>query len=179
MYTSTPIRSATPILPEKRFAPDAERMQQHADLAWLCRRTPIPLALLAHRTRTTTANARSIHHAQAPIDFSTPLMSRERLPCWAPQRSIGLESKILTSEATGLPGGTHLWRSITGGRSGVWLRRGKSRGKLGCANWGSQQLMPQFEPQIPDPLRDQLPAPLSPGRMTAPPIRILLDIFVC
>ena len=36
----------TPVLPEERFTPDAERMQEHANLARLCRRTPIPLALL-------------------------------------------------------------------------------------------------------------------------------------
>jgi hypothetical protein len=38
--------SPTPVPPEKRRFPDHKRMQQHADLARLCRRTPIPLALL-------------------------------------------------------------------------------------------------------------------------------------
>src|SRR2546430_190903 len=53
-------------------------MQQHTDLARLCRRTAIPLTLLAQRTGTTTVNAGAIHHAQAAIGFSTVFM-REQL----------------------------------------------------------------------------------------------------
>jgi hypothetical protein len=39
--------------------------------------------------------------------------------------------------------------------------------------------MPQFQAEIPDPLRDHLPALLSPGRMRAPTIGIDLLILIC
>jgi hypothetical protein len=38
--------------------------------------------------------------------------------------------------------------------------------------------MAQFEPQVPDPLRDHLPALLSPGGVAAPTIGVDLSIFV-
>ncbi len=38
--------------------------------------------------------------------------------------------------------------------------------------------MPQFQPQVPDPLGDTLPGFLSPGRMTAPSVGIDLLVFV-
>jgi hypothetical protein len=58
--------------------PHHQRMQQHADLARFCRRTPIPLALLTSRAGATPANAGSIHYAQAAIGFSA-LIVREQL----------------------------------------------------------------------------------------------------
>ncbi len=169
---------ATPIFPEQGRRSRLERMQQDADLARLARFAAIPLALLAQRTGTTTANARSIHHAQAPIGFSTPLMSRERLACWVPQCSIRLESKILAREATGLPCCTYSWRSIARGRSGVRGRRWGSWRKFGCAQWLRIELMAQLESEVPDPLRDHVPGFLPPGRLAAPPVRVLLFVFV-
>jgi hypothetical protein len=38
--------------------------------------------------------------------------------------------------------------------------------------------MPQFETEVPDPLREDLPKLLTPGGMRAPAIRILLLIFI-
>jgi hypothetical protein len=52
------------------------------------------------------------------------------------------------------------------------------RSKLGDAQRRWLQLMPQFEPQVPRPLRYQLPALLSPGRMAAPPVGIDLLVFI-
>jgi hypothetical protein len=52
---------------------------------------------------TTTADAGSIHDAQAPVSFSAVFMRGQFLVCRAPKRSIRLESKILAREATGLP----------------------------------------------------------------------------
>ncbi len=54
----------------------------------------IPLTLLAQRAGATTANAGRLDHAQAAIGFSTLLMGVKRLPCWAPERPIGLERKV-------------------------------------------------------------------------------------
>src|SRR5437667_12217584 len=96
-----------------------ERMQQHADLARLCRRTAIPLTLLAQRTRTTAANASGIHHAQAAVGFSALLMREQLLGSLATQRPIGLESKVLPREAASFPGQAYLRGSIARGRSRV------------------------------------------------------------
>ena len=85
----------TPVMPEERFTPDAERMQEHANLARLCRRTAIPLTLLAERTGTATANAGTIHHTQAPIGFSAVFMRKQLLRSRATHCPIGLESKVL------------------------------------------------------------------------------------
>ena len=111
--------SATPVLPEKRLNPDAEGMQEHADLTWLCCGVAIPLTLLAQPTGTTTADAGAIHHSQAPIGFSALLMREQGLVSRTAQRPIGLESKVLTREATRFPGRAHLWGSIARGRSRV------------------------------------------------------------
>lgn len=60
----------------------------------------------------------------------------------------------------------------------MWLERGKSGCKLGRAYRIRMEVMAQFESQIPDPLSDQLPTFLSPGRVAAPPVRVLLAVFV-
>ena len=38
--------------------------------------------------------------------------------------------------------------------------------------------MAQFEPEVPGPLADDLPGLLSPGRVAAPAVRLLFDVFV-
>src|SRR5260370_39634674 len=93
-------------------------MQQHADLAWLCRRSAIPLTLLAQRTRTTTADAGSIHHAQAAIGFLAPFACRKGLIGRTAQRSIRLESEVLPGEACRPERRRHGWLCIStaGGR---------------------------------------------------------------
>ncbi len=88
------MNSATPVTPEERRIPDPKRMQEDADLARLFGGTPIPLALLAQRAGTTTANAGCIHHAEAAIGLSTMLLGSERVPCRAPKRSVSLERKV-------------------------------------------------------------------------------------
>ena len=79
-------------------------MQQDADLAWLLGGLPLPLTLLAQPTGTATADAGSIHDAQTPIDLPTLFMGTKLLVSRAPQRPIGLESKILAREAAYFPG---------------------------------------------------------------------------
>lgn len=88
------VRPTTPVTPEKRFRPNHQWMQQDTHLARLFSGTPIPLALLTQRAGTTTADARCIHHAEVPIGLSTMLLGSERVPCWAPKRSVRLERKV-------------------------------------------------------------------------------------
>jgi hypothetical protein len=79
-------------------------MQQHADLARLCGGAALPLALLAQRTGTATADAGPIHDAQASIGFSALLMREKLLVSGAPQRPIRLESEVLARETPRFPG---------------------------------------------------------------------------
>ena len=116
-HAGTPMLSPAPIPPEEWGRTHLERMQQDADLARLGRRTAMPLTLLAQGTGTTTANAGAIHHAQAAIGFSALLMREQLLGSLAPQRPIGLESKVLAREATSFPGQAYLRRSIARGGS--------------------------------------------------------------
>ena len=117
--TGTPMFSAGPISPEQWCRTDAKRMQQHADLARLRGVAAQPLALFPQRAGTTTADAGSIHDAQASVSFSAVFMRGQFLIGRAPKRSIGLEGEILAREATNLPCGTYFWRSIARSRSGV------------------------------------------------------------
>ena len=104
LHAGPPMVSPTPIAPEERGRTHLERMQQHAHLAWLCRRTAIPLTLLAQGTGTTTANAGAIHHAQTAIGFSALLMREQLLVGGATQRPIGSENKVLAREPPSFPG---------------------------------------------------------------------------
>ena len=104
LQTGASVFSATPILPKKRLLPDCERMQKETDLARLRGLAAIPLALLAQRTGTTTANTGRIDHTQAPIGLATPLMGVKRLSSRTAQCPIGLERKVWTSEAASFPG---------------------------------------------------------------------------
>lgn len=119
LHTGASVFSSAPISPEQRGRTNLERMQQHADLAWLFGGAALPLALLAERAGTTTANAGSIHHTQACIGFSTLLMRDQLLVGRAPQRAVGLERKVLAGETARFPGQAHLRRSRARGRSRV------------------------------------------------------------
>ena len=74
MHTSASMNSSAPVSPQERSISNHEWMQEDAHLAWLRGVVAIPLALVAQRTRTATANAGSVHHTQAPIGFPAPLM---------------------------------------------------------------------------------------------------------
>jgi len=112
LHTSSPMLPAAPVIPEERRSCDREGMQQDTDLPRLCGSSAIPLALLAQGTRPTTANAGSVDDAQAPIGFSALFMWEQLLVGRATQRAIGLESKVLATEAARFPGQAHVRRSI-------------------------------------------------------------------
>ena len=58
------------------------------------------------------------------------------------------------------------------------MDRRESGSKFGGAHRVRVQLMPQFQTKIPDPLAEQLPYLLTPGRVTDPSVGILLLVFV-
>jgi len=59
-------------------------------------RAPIPLTLLAQRTRAAVANAGRIHHAQTSIDLATPLLGTKLLASRTAERPIWLKGKVLS-----------------------------------------------------------------------------------
>ena len=106
------VAPTTPVTPEKWRIPDSQWMQQDADLARLLGGFALPLTLLTQRAGTATADAGRIHHAQAAIGFSTPLMGVKRLPSRTLEGAIGLERKVLPREAPRFPGGGRGGRTI-------------------------------------------------------------------
>lgn len=95
LHTRAPMNSSTPVSPEERPIPDDEWMEENTHLARLRSLAAIPLTLSAQWAGTATTNTGCVHHAQAPVSFSTMFMGTKRLACWTPQRSIGLETKVL------------------------------------------------------------------------------------
>jgi hypothetical protein len=81
-------------MPEERLTSHRERVQENAHLARFVRGVPIPLTLLSFRTRTATADAGSVHHAQAAIDFSTLLLNTKLLVGWTMECPIWLDREI-------------------------------------------------------------------------------------
>ena len=165
--------SAAPISPEERCRTNSERMQQHADLARLFGRAAIPLTLLAQLRQ--GRQLRMLAPYTTRRLPSASLRCSCGVSCWsAGHRSVpsGWSAKSWPAKRPAFHAEPYFWRGIARGRSGVWWRGWESRSKLGRADWVRMKLMPQFESQVPDPLGDQLPALLSPGRMAAPAVGI-------
>ncbi len=98
LHTHSSMLSPAPVTPEEGGRADDERVEQHAHLARLGGGTAIPLALLAQRTGTATADTGSIDHAQASIGFSAPFMREQVLTSRTPERAIGLKRKVGSGE---------------------------------------------------------------------------------
>ena len=96
LQTSAPVFSAAPISRSRNGAePTGSGCSSTLTKARLLGGAALPLALLAQRTGATTADAGSIHDAQAPVGFSALLMRKQRLFSRTPQRPIRLETKVL------------------------------------------------------------------------------------
>lgn len=133
------------------------------------------------------ADARRVQHPQRAIPLGTPLLEVERVVGRTAQRPIGLRSKRGAREAMGKGKPCPLGRTIDDRRSGCfcWFRlvgRGRfgveSGSKLGGAKPCSRELLPQFQPEVPNPLSEDLGKFLAPGSMRVPSIRILLIVFI-
>jgi hypothetical protein len=147
--TGVPLVPSGPVSPEERSRAYRQRMEQEAHLAWFGRGTPIPLALLAQRTRTTVANAGGIDDPQTAIAFSPSFMRDEDVACWTPQGPIRLEGKVGSGEAASFPGRRGgRWSIPRGGRGGnrcgcVFVLRWEGRRKLSGPHRFRHQLMSQ------------------------------------
>ena len=120
LHASSPMKSPTPVTPEKRSRSHGERMEQQTDLTRLGSGAALPLTLVAQRAGAATADAGSIHDTQASIGFSALLKRDQLLVSRATQRPIGLESKVLARKAASIQGQAHVRGSIARGGSRVW-----------------------------------------------------------
>jgi len=172
------MKPATPILPEEWGRTSLEGMQEHTDLPRCGRRSAIPLAVLAERTGATRVDAGGRDQTQASIGFSTLLLVMQRLPCGTPHRPIRLEGNVLSREAPSLPGSADHRLAISLFCRVLPIRLRESRGTRGRAHGRRFQLLSSFEAQVPCPLRDDLPGFVSTCSMRAPPIRVVLTVFI-
>lgn len=174
LSTSPSVGASGPIAPEPRLWTQLERVEQDAHLAWLAGLFALPLTLLAQLTGPTIGNSGREDDAQTASWFFAPFARQEPLVCRTAHRAIRLEGKGLSRKAPSLPSSAeHRW--------GIALRRltlVDRWSKLGDAHRGRDELMPQFQAQIPEPLRDDLPALLTARRMRAPAVRIKFRVFV-
>jgi hypothetical protein len=181
LQTGASVFSATPISPEEWREANRERMEQQANPPWLDRGLPMPLTLGAAYAAAAIADSGTVEDTQAAIRFPALFGGMQHLALRALEHPVRLEGEIVPRKATCLPGqgdsgcAVPLRWCLLG--SGIWIAH-NGWGKLGRAQWLGLELMAQFESQVPGPLRDHLPGFLSPGRMTAPPVGIKLDVFI-
>src|SRR6266446_4760610 len=149
------------------------------------------LTLLTERTRATMADPRSIQHPERAIALWSPFLRIEGAACWTAERPIRLESEIGAGKSFGVRWMCPLRRSID---DGGWFRGSKDwirhrlhrlhrlthryRSKFRRAHRRGMQRMSQFEPDIPDPLSENEPELLAPGRVRTPAVGVLFFVFI-
>src|SRR5258708_2540347 len=135
-------------------------MQQQADPARLRRGAAMPLALHTPRTRSTLAKPSRVDQTQAAISLTALFGCRERL-------IGGRAAGPATPQPKASPPRTARPPGPAGGGS-----------KLGGPHRRRLQLMPQFQAQIPHPLRDDLPRFLPPRSVRTPAVGVLFLVFI-
>ena len=176
--TGAPVLSAAPVPPEQRRGTHRERVQQNTDPTGLRGGFPMPLARLSQRAAATIENSGTVEDAQTAISLAALLGGAQRLARRTGQRPIGLESEILPAETTRFPGQGDRRFAIALHRCLLRCGLGDQGSKLSCAQRSWRELMTQFQPEVPHPLRDDLPDFLSRGRVTTPAVGILLLVFI-
>src|SRR5712691_5383592 len=174
LHTSPSVRASRPITPQQGGGTHLERMEQDAHLTRLSGLFAIPLTLFPQLTGTTICNSGCVDDAQTVSLFTAPFAWQEPLVCRATHRSIGLEGKGFSREAPGFPSSSNHRRSV----ALRLLTLGGSRSKLRSSYRGWAELMAQLQAEIPEPLRDDLPALLAARGVRAPTVRLLLLVFI-
>src|SRR6266567_8211961 len=174
LHAGTPVFSATPIPPEQRRGTNPQRMEQDTDPTRLRGCFPMPLTLQTLWTAATIADPGAVEDAQTAIGFTALLGWAQRLASRTGQPPVRLEGEVLPREPPRDPaqGDRRLVIALHRYLLGCGFFDGQS--KLGRAHRRRVKHMPQFQAQVPDPLRDNLPRFLSSGRMRAPAIGVLL-----
>lgn len=133
------------------------------------------------------ADACCIQEPQGTVAFRTPFLEIERVIGRATKAPIRLHGKGRTRKAMSKGGSGELGRSIDNRRR--WRvrllrhvgRRGLGlvyRSKFGGAQFGWRKRLPQFQPDIPCPLSQDLGKLLAPRSVRVPAIHLLLLIFI-
>src|SRR5216684_7290122 len=177
-HTGAPMLSPAPIPPEQRRGTNPERMEQYTDPTRLRGCFPVPLTLRTLWAAATIAYPGAVEHAQTAIGFAALLGWAQRLASRTVQHPVGLEGEVLPGETPHFPGQGDRRLAVALHRR--LLRCGLFDGgsKLGRAHRSRLKHMTQFQAQVPDPLRDNLPGFLSSGRMRTPPVGVLLLVFI-
>src|SRR5258708_32097842 len=148
-------------------------MQQQADPARLRRGAAMPLALHTPRTRSTLAKPSRVDQTQAAISLTALFGCRERLIGGGAQGPVRLKHEVSPRETACFPGRGESRRAIARGR-GLLLFGLGGGSKLGGTPRSRLQMMPQFQAQIPHPLRDDLPRALTAGSERTPAVGALV-----
>ena len=175
LEAGTPMNPATPVMPEE---------QNRRPLAATARSSGATLPSPRHSIGTARAGDRNDNYGYWP---HRPRAGYHRLPCAVrvrdpfligrtAQRAIGLEGEVLPRKTANFEGGGNRGLAIATGTGRLLFGLGHRRSKLGDEQGFRGQLVPQFQAEVPHPLRDHLPALLLPGRVAAPTIGIDLPI---
>src|SRR5712691_2767442 len=105
-------------------------------------------------------------------------MRNKRLAGWTAQRPIRLEGEVLSREMTRFPGQGNRRLAIALYRSLIHCGLCDRESKLGRAYRSRLQHMTQFQTEVPDPLRDDLPGFLPGGSVRTPSVGLLLQVLI-
>src|SRR6266567_4757148 len=153
-------------------------MQQDTDPARLRGCFPMPLTLRTLWAAATIAYPGAVEHAQTTIGFAALLGWAQRLASRTVQRPFGLEGEVLPGETPRFPGQGNRRLAIALHRRLLYWGLCDGGSKLGRAHRSRLKHMTQFQAQVPDPLRDDLPGFLPGGRMRTPSVGILLLVLI-
>jgi hypothetical protein len=156
-----------------------DRPKNRADPSWFDGGSALTLTLLATGTGAAVTDARCIQKAQGAVPFKSSFLGIERVRSRATQRPIGLQRKSRSCKSSRKRRACKLRRAIRSGLRrlgrlyGLHRLRSLRTGKLRCTHGRGMERMPQFQTQIPDPLREDEPKLLAPGGVRTPAVRIL------
>jgi hypothetical protein len=132
-------------------------------------------------------DACGIQDPQRAVALLVPFLGIERVVGRATQRAIRLWDKLGAGKTVGEGGTRPVGRAIASVRRGRFrnLRRFlqgrfslKGWSKFSAAQFCCREVLAQFQPEIPDPLRQDLAKLLAARRMGVPAIRVLFGVFI-
>src|SRR5690242_3413331 len=173
-----PLGSAGPVVPQQWRGTHLHWMKEEAHLAWLPGLVAVPLTLLPQATGATICNPGSVDDTQTSSLLAAALAGKETLACRAPHCPVRLESKGFPCKAPGFPRSPNHRRPIALFRCLPCSGLGDSGSELRGAHRFRLERIPKLQAEVPDPLRDHLPAFLSPGGVTAPSVKIEFAVFI-
>ena len=113
--------------------------------------------------------------------FGSALLRVKRVGSRATQGAVGLQGESRARKPTGKRAFGPLWGAIDHRRG--WLagrdwRNHVSRSTFGGVHKCGSQVLAKFQPEVPEPLGQDLEAFLSPGGARDPAVSVLFGIFI-